>query len=497
MQSAVVAPEILELARRVNPARHSLIKFAALVNQGYVSSPFHTLVAGALESFVLAAEKGERRKLMIFCPPQRGKSTLSSQTMPAWFLGRNPSKRVILTSYAQSLANKFSLKTRDIVSSQIYSYTFPECSLRGDVKSVENWQTSGRGEFRAAGAGAGITGMGAHILITDDPFKDSEEAESETIREKRYDWYLSTARSRLAPGGSEVMVLTRWHMDDLAGRLLVQEPDWMVIKLPLFATAEDDPLGRRLGECLPDGRYSQIEQEALRTSLQRTPRGRYFFNSLYQQDPQPSESMPFPTVSRTGMQLSDFANHPHVVYVVADIASTKDGDATGLIVGGVDPANIRRAVIAEEIQEAPRKRNLRLLEIMRQVKPYGCNTLHIEGGADVLESLRDLMREFGFFFSLELLKHAGRAKIDRIQEIDGKMHALEIGPDAELAAKRLTQWSPVSGTPDDLPDALAYFCEVSKYSSGKASDLPSHIKPGSISHIILNELEAPNEPRLI
>lgn len=458
-----VAPEVLELARRVNPARHSLIQFAALVNGGYVSSPFHTLVANALEQFVKKAESGQRQKLMIFCPPQRGKSTLSSQTMPAWYLGRNPQKRVILTSYAQSLANKFSLKTRDIVSSQVYSYAFPECRLRSDVKSVENWQTTERGEFRAAGAGAGITGMGAHILITDDPFKDAEEAESEVIREKRYDWYLSTARSRLAPGGSEVMVLTRWHMDDLAGRLLAQEPDWLVIKIPLFATDSPDPLGRAIGQHLPDGRYSQQEQEQLRDSLTQTPRGRYFFTSLYQQNPQPSESMPFPTIKRTGMRLTDLAAIPHSLYVIADFASTKDGDATAVIVGGVDAVNVRRVFIALEIQEAPRARNLRVLEIMRQVSVFGCGTLYVEAGADALESLRDAMREHDFYFGLVELKHRGRAKTDRIFEIDNKIHALEVGPDAEIAAHRLTQWSPVSGTPDDVPDALAYFCEVSVY----------------------------------
>ena len=466
----------MTLAKRLTPCRNSLIEFTKQTHPKYIVGDVHRLIAGKLEEVARGVERGEPKKLMIFVRPRVGKTELASIRFPAWFIGRNPNTQIIQSSYGQDLSNKFSRHTRALIASREYGLIFPGVNLNPEAKSVKEWEVIddqyGMGSYRAAGAGAGITGMGAHVLIVDDPVKDAEEAESERVQQARYDWYISTARSRLMPGGSEIIIMTRWNMYDLAGRLLEEEDDWEVLSIPFRAVSDDDPLGRKPGEFLDDGRYSMEDCQKIWDSYEGSPRKRYVRNALYQQNPQPLEGMPFPSVNRCRYRMDDAFARDHTVYVIADIAESKDRrrDTTGVVVGGIDYVGTLRASYAEEIQEKPKLRNDRLFEIMRQARALGCHTLHLEGDRDVINGLQERMRIEGFDFGIEPLKHKGRAKEARILEIDDKMHRLEIGPEAEILAQRLTAWSPVSGTPDDLPDALAYFCEVAQYDPNRSDD---------------------------
>lgn len=155
-------------------------------------------------------------------PPRHGKSELASRRFPAWYLGRHPDKQIIAASYNSELASDFGREVRNIVASPEYSKLFA-VSLAQDSKAANRWHTDKGGMYVAAGVGTAITGRGAHIGLIDDPFKDQEEADSEVIRDKVYNWYTSTFYTRLMPGGGIALIQTRWHDDDLAGRLLNDE----------------------------------------------------------------------------------------------------------------------------------------------------------------------------------------------------------------------------------------------------------------------------------
>jgi len=224
------------------------------------------------------AANGDIKKLMVFMPPRHGKSELVSKKFPAWYLGNNPNKEIIISSYSADLAYDFSRIARNTLdeNSKIFGV-----QLASDNAAVKNWGISNyRGGLTAAGVGGPITGRGANIAIIDDPVKNWEEAKSPTMREKIWNWYQSVLRTRLAPGGSIVLVMTRWHEDDLAGRLLKQERDkWEVVEFPAFATKKD-LLGREEGDPLWPDRYPHKELIDIKESLFSR-----MWDSLYQQKP--------------------------------------------------------------------------------------------------------------------------------------------------------------------------------------------------------------------
>lgn len=229
---------------------------------------------------------GNIRHLMIFMPPRHGKSELTSKYFPAWYLGLNPDKRVILTSYEADYAATWGYRARNILLE--YGHLFgvkvsPESSARN------RWDIEGHlGGMSTAGVGGAITGKGAHLLIIDDPVKNDEQANSKTYRDKAAEWYKSTAYTRLEPGGAIIIIQTRWHEDDLSGRLLKEEPDkWTVINLPALAEAHDQ-LGRLQGEALFPRRYPADALLEIKQTV-----GSYWFSSLYQQRPQIEEGAIF------------------------------------------------------------------------------------------------------------------------------------------------------------------------------------------------------------
>lgn len=260
------------LARR--RARERLIPFAEYTNPAYRSAAHHHKIADALE----AVERGEIKRLMICMPPRHGKSELASRRFPAWYMGRNPGKQIIAASYNGDLATDFGREVRNIVGS-------PECgrlfdvSLAPDSTAANRWHTDKGGMYVAAGVGTAITGRGADVLLIDDPFKDREEADSEIRRMRVWDWYTSTAYTRLMPGGAIIVINTRWHDDDLSGRLLEEQgkggDQWHIVSLPAI-----DAEGRALWpEWYPIDRLREIQAVL-------PPRD---WNSLYQQNPIPDD----------------------------------------------------------------------------------------------------------------------------------------------------------------------------------------------------------------
>lgn len=219
---------------------------------------------------------GKINKLMIFLPPRHTKSETVTVRLPAYVIEHDQSTRCIVGAYAQTLANKFSRKTRRIIQSRI--------SLSKERTAVDDWETDAGGGLRAVGVGAGVTGMGANWLFIDDPVKNREEANSETYREKVWDWYTDDLYTRMEPGCKTVLIMTRWHQDDLAGRILASEdaPNWTVINLPALAEA-NDPLGRKEGEALCPERYDEQALADIRRVMGAS------FQALYQQRPAAEE----------------------------------------------------------------------------------------------------------------------------------------------------------------------------------------------------------------
>jgi predicted phage terminase large subunit-like protein len=221
--------------------------------------------------------RGEIKRLMIFMPPRHFKSETVTVRYAAWHIERNPATRIIVGAYNQTLAEKFSRKTRRIIRSR-------PVSLSKERTASEDWETEAGGGLRAVGVGGGVTGQGGNGIIIDDPVKNREEANSETYRNKVWEWYTDDLYTRLEPDAWLILIMTRWHQDDLAGRILASEnaANWTVINLP--AEAEDgDPLGRQLGEALCPERFDEQALEDIHREIGNS------YYALYQQRPLPAE----------------------------------------------------------------------------------------------------------------------------------------------------------------------------------------------------------------
>ncbi len=286
------------LAYRAEIARRHLLGFTEYTYPQYRAEPVHRLIA----DYLMKVVSGEIDRLMVFTPPQVGKSELVSVRLPAYWLGVHPDWSVILTSYGASLAEHKSRQARDLVDSIEYRHVFPHISTTKSSRAVNAWGIDDHlGSVIAAGVGGGITGHGAHLGILDDPVENWEQAQSQTMRDRVWDWYRSTFRTRIREGGRIVLVMTRWHQDDLAGQLLREGgEDWTVVRLPALAETQEerdennrylglpigqpDPLGRQPGETLAPLRFS------LETMLKtREEVGSIIWSCMYQGVPRAAE----------------------------------------------------------------------------------------------------------------------------------------------------------------------------------------------------------------
>lgn len=227
-------------------------------------------------------------KIIINMPPRHGKSELISKYLPFWFLGHFPQKRIILATYEAKFAASYGKKVRDLIRD--YGTKYFGISLDDSSRSVSSFMIKKLGGgMDTAGIGGPLTGKGADLLIIDDPIKNDMEANSPTFRDKVWDWFLATAYTRLEPNGNILIIMTRWHEDDLVGRIINSKDayNWKKIVLPALAE-ENDILNRDFGEPLWSDRFS-------RTKLLETKKllGEYWFSALYQQRPAPKDGTIF------------------------------------------------------------------------------------------------------------------------------------------------------------------------------------------------------------
>jgi predicted phage terminase large subunit-like protein len=286
-------------------AREKLLPFTLYTRPHYRPSWHHRMLCTALERFA----RGEIPRLLVEMPPRHGKSELVSRVLPAWLFGRDPNTQLISGSYSADLSSMMSRDVQRLISSDAYKRVFPNIHLPDGSKAQASWVRTAnlfdivgaRGQYRCAGVGGGLTGMGGAVdtpcfIIIDDPIKNMEEALSATYREKVWDWYTSVLLPRLVGSPSGVLLtLTRWHHDDIAGRLLQQaksDPQadqWVRIRCPAIKE-DDDPTNlydrRKVGEALWDDPKAFPLPKLKSIKASTTPQ---VWASLYQQRPAPTE----------------------------------------------------------------------------------------------------------------------------------------------------------------------------------------------------------------
>lgn len=293
------ADEYNRLSRAL--ARSLLYAFVQYMKPDYSMGWVHELICDSLDSFLLKVLDKKSPRLMITMPPRSGKTELVSRCFPAYVLGKFPDMNVIAASYSADLASRTNRDVQRIIDTPEYRALFPQTKLTGKgtkeanvnyLRNSDIFEIVGRkGSYRSAGQQGSLTGMGAEILICDDPIKSKEVAYSSTERGKVWDWYLSTFYTRQSPGAGILLIQTRWHMDDLAGRLLAgsktgEGEEWKLLNFP--AIAEEDELHRKKGEPLHPKRFSLEAYEAI-----KKVQGKIHWAALYQQRPTPTEGAIF------------------------------------------------------------------------------------------------------------------------------------------------------------------------------------------------------------
>jgi len=412
--SSLAELEALTKALKARKARESLLGFTEYTNPAYVGAAHHMLIAERLE----AVERGEIDRLMIFMPPRHGKSELASKRFPAWCLGRNPRRQIIAASYNSDLANDFGRNVRNIVAEPEFGQVFPGVALATDSAAANRMNTNHGGAYVAAGVGTAVTGRGANIALIDDPFKDREEADSERRRELVWDWYRSTLYTRLMPGGAIVLIQTRWHEDDLAGRLLDQERDqWEVLELPAINTQ---------GKALWPEWYDETALARIKATI-----GPREWSALYQQQPQPDEGTFFKREwFKNWQQLPKLRYYGTSDYAVTD----GGGDYTVLTIWGIDGDGDVYRVAQWKGQTASDEWIERELDLIAKYKPlcwFG------EGGViqkAIEPMLNRRMRERNVYCRLEWLPSVAdkptRARSFQAMAATGRVH---FEPGADLS----------------------------------------------------------------
>ena len=361
------------------------LSFVQSVWPGFIYGRHHALMAQKFEDIA----NGKSKRLIINMPPRHTKSEFASFLLPAWYLGRFPNKKIIQCSNTAELAVGFGRKVRNLVDSDAYAKIFPNVSLRSDSKAAGRWATNANGDYFAIGVGGTVTGKGADLLIIDDPHSEQEAAlasNDPSVFDKVFEWYTSGPRQRLQPGGSIVIVMTRWAKRDLTGKICQSIIDrdgevWDMISLPAI---------------LPNGRplwpefWSFKELDALRDELP-LPK----WQAQYQQDPTSEEGA---IVKREWWKEWDHERPPQCNFIIQswDTAFTKNerSDYSACTTWGVfykdedvNDANIILLDAFKERMEFPQLKE-RAFQMYREWEPDACIVEAKASGAPLIFEMR-------------------------------------------------------------------------------------------------------------
>lgn len=494
MTNLNVSPEEAkrELAKRELARRH-FKHFPPYIYEGYQTGWHIELLCDALER----VSRGEIRFLLVEEPPRHSKSLHVSQLFPAYVVGVDPDTPVIVASYSGDLATDHGRETRNIIDGDRYKNVFstrlaPDSAAKGKWNTVveEDGRLKNRkGAYNAAGVGGSITGKGAKFFIIDDPHKDRKEADSEVVRQSVWDWYRSVARTRLTPDGAIIVTHTRWHEDDLIGRLTTgkeTKEQWVDyfeflknglgdakwVRLTLRAIATDDEAYRKRGEALWPNRYPLAELDDIKATL-----GPYEWSALYQQHPVDEGNREFKAAWFKKRTYADLEKTTTRKFATIDSALTarESSDYTGVTRNYVNTNNEWHFRT-----ERYRLDGKAIIDLIFKLHEEGFEKIGVEEGAfmHVIDPfLKEEMVIRGIFPNVVPLKHNNTMKEVRIRGLVpryslGKIFHLE---DAcqELEDELLAF---PKGSHDDCADSAAYQLQIAQPPTPRLF-MPRHTGP--------------------
>ena len=296
LKKLVLRKKILELQGK---QREDFLLFVRTVWPEFIAGNHHKIIAKKFEA--IASKKIKR--LIVNMPPRHTKSEFASFLFPAWMMGREPRLKIIQTSHTAELAQRFGRKVRNLIDTQDYQNIFPGMELSADSKAAGRWETNAGGEYFSAGVGGAITGRGADLLIIDDPHSE-QDALSATALENAWEWYSSGPRQRLQPGGSIVIVMTRWNTKDITGELIKAQgqpkaDQWEVIEFPAIMPS-DKPVWPEYWE--------KEELESVKASISIAK-----WNAQWQQNPTAEEGA---IIKREWWQTWEKSQMPGLMHVI-------------------------------------------------------------------------------------------------------------------------------------------------------------------------------------
>ncbi len=438
-----------ELLLRVD-AENSLLRFIEVASPDTKPARHHKLLLERLE----AIERGAITRLMIFMPPGSAKSTYASILFPPWFLGRNSDRSVIGASHSGELAERFGRRVRNLVGSTDFRRVFG-FGLSGDSAAAGRWETERGGEYYAVGVDASVTGRRADLGIIDDPVKGRAEADSETIRGRIWDWYKSDFWPRIKPQGKIVLIMTRWHGDDLAARLLeerdkgIGEP-WQVLSLQAEAGA-NDPLGRAVGAPLWPEWFTPAQLAYAKSNVRD-------WSALWQQEPTPESGDYFKDEWIRWYDHAPPRDHLEV-YGASDYAVTaQGGDYTVHGIIGVDPSDDIYVLDLWRDQASSDVWVESALDLMERWRPlmWAEENAQIEKGVGPFLTKRQIERRLLFCYRKQFssaLNKATKAQSIRGRMAMGKVYLPRRAPWATDLVSELLRFP--AGKNDDQVDVLS------------------------------------------
>ena len=455
-----------ELYRQV--LQTDFCEYCKFVNKPtWKATKFHQYLTHYVQEFVQRETENPYDILCIHCPPQYGKSLSITETFPSWYLGNYPNNRVIEISYGEDFAKKFGRLNREKIrefGSMIFGI-----NIKKDIDTVLEFEVDNgkgsRGGMLSRGAGTGITGQAANLIIIDDPIKNNTAAESTIERNKLYDEWLTSFRSRLGVGAKVILIMTRWHEDDLTGRLLEEEPNIEYLRLPCEADSEDDPLGREIGEPLcPEIGKDKEWTENFKSMLNST-KGARTWNSLYQGRPTSAEGN---MLERDWWVM--YETLPEMVVTVMSVDATfkgqKENDFVAIQIWGKTGANYYLIDAVKKHLNFPS--TIREIRRLKGMYP-DCQQILIEekaNGAAIIQMLRHEMSGITPVVPRE-------SKVARVDAISG---AIESGNVFLPKNKKFTNEfveecaSFPQGKSDDQVDAMSQALYKLIYRRGNASE---------------------------
>lgn len=368
-------------------SQESFMDFVRVMWPGFIHGRHHALMAKKFEDIA----NGKSKRLIINMPPRHTKSEFASFMLPAWYLGKFPNRKIIQCSNTAELAVGFGRKVRNLVDSDVYAKIFPNVSLRTDSKAAGRWATNANGDYFAIGVGGTVTGKGADLLIIDDPHSEQEAALAAgdpTVYDKVFEWYSSGPRQRLQPGGTIIIVMTRWSKRDLTGRVLQSMierdgDEWEVINLPAIMPS---------GNSLWPEFWALEELEKLRNELPISK-----WSAQYQQDPSAEAGA---IVKREWWQVWEKENPPPCEFIIQswDTAFTKNerSDYSACTTWGVfhmnEDSNDTHIILLDALKERLEFPELkqRAMDMYTEWEPDACIVEAKASGAPLVFELRKM-----------------------------------------------------------------------------------------------------------